>query len=1162
MVRVISVHHFTNQQVLTVEQPTASTVAPPNRLLLALSNHSVEVRDLHLDGEVLFSFPTVDEVAQICHCINGDYVATLESKFNRQNRELNFCRVYINWDSVAALQQSKMNHSGASLGATECGMVQPMRARIAGRVTPTTNQSELGSLEMIEIPVKRNPHLINVCQISGNILIASEKILTIYTFTMKTHDISKLKFIDFEETPMFIEVSFKPIQVEIAENYLACMSSDAMHLMRVVSTSGKCDIVQENDLNESFKFSEDETIDYKKLLEMETSTSSSAPSSCITINLPTIVRENSAVHRHSPFTYSDKELSAYLKTSPTSTPTESSSSSTSSGIDNYQIEHLIQLKLKPIVIDTTQKIVNEEFKTMVLKPLYIDEAVNRNRVNNKQHTTKFAGSLYRNNLHSVACLIATQQEGFMYQFIDAGGHQVVDNCITVYPFTAPVFKVVLEDHFLHALTETGLESYTLRLTHRLCQSLQNDNTCPPVHESVCLVGLRPFIGIEQLLLSNNHLVLLANAETSPTHSCNSSNSSSSTSTWTLYSLELPAPKTIFNDIAIVASSHRLTSAATYCHLMSEAHMILRATLVLYKWTVDESSTKRVKPLRNDASIIDSIEVYKQSCALLADHYIMSRDEKDFKMAPAYYKFAGLQVYDVIKRVKRLQEQANVKNMQGMIYYLKAVLIPAANQPNLSVFNTDGHGNRAKLSEAVLCLFEQHDYDELPMLILKVPLLREYGTDNLIAILSNHTLPVSDERKLALVVLHILKGSGNDAKRYLDDIETNELSRLLLTNWELMFEQLGVKGNPSFSEFATLLTTQRSELISATFACLIEKKTISLGKLLKIFLDHMPSSSDASHYGQVLQNLLEHHFRYYFSKHDATQVVYDRSTHEAMKLLVRSYLSQLQYLSLHNLPANSNNQRDDSTKDKTKDDLHLFSNKRHEYLNKMAPFAVVVTPDGEKHKNGKNDKADSLLKKLQALLCSRTVPNQVLMEINTFLGLNEKLRGRLSLQICIMSVNDAILILANECPQCLLQYARDVFCKPDEWKMLIATIQHKVLSVSHVDAQNRACVYYKKLLKDILTHVAMTMNLESLINVFPQHMDYSTSYILESDDGIPKASSGLEMGDNDVEGENVDILNEIQNYDPYITLCKETMHANQIKKLITATGQQLLCTLNL
>lgn len=64
---------------------------------------------------------------------------------------------------------------------------------------------------------------------------------------------------------------------------------------------------------------------------------------------------------------------------------------------------------------------------------------------------------------------------------------------------------------------------------------------------------------------------------------------------------------------------------------------------------------------------------------------------------------------------------------------------------------------------------------------------------------------------------------------------------------------------------------------------------------------------------------------------------------------------------------------------------------------------------------------------------------------------------------------------------------------------------------------------------------MTMQLEELLQVFPQSLS---------------------------ESEGNEILQEIQNYEPYLIMCKETMHANQIKKLISATGQQLLCTLNL
>lgn len=136
--------------------------------------------------------------------------------------------------------------------------------------------------------------------------------------------------------------------------------------------------------------------------------------------------------------------------------------------------------------------------------------------------------------------------------------------------------------------------------------------------------------------------------------------------------------------------------------------------------------------------------------------------------------------------------------------------------------------------------------------------------------------------------------------------------------------------------------------------------------------------------------------------------------------------------------------------------------------------------------------------------------------------------------------------------------KDRFTKTDEWKFLIATIQQKIIQLSQNAQLKRVCFFYKKILKgiishtyrkkteenntrfffyiDVLTHVATTMKLDELLQVFPQ--------------SLSEANNANE------------ILCEIQDYEPYLIMCKETMHANQIKKLISTTGQQLLCTLNL
>lgn len=76
---------------------------------------------------------------------------------------------------------------------------------------------------------------------------------------------------------------------------------------------------------------------------------------------------------------------------------------------------------------------------------------------------------------STVCLVVTQQEGYLYHFNMRDVHEPSRlqqaACVTVYPFTAPVTAVAMERFVLHALTETGLETYTLRAGHHFISAL-------------------------------------------------------------------------------------------------------------------------------------------------------------------------------------------------------------------------------------------------------------------------------------------------------------------------------------------------------------------------------------------------------------------------------------------------------------------------------------------------------------------------------------------------------------------------------------------------------------------------------------------------------------------------------------------------------------------
>jgi hypothetical protein len=79
--------------------------------------------------------------------VTGNYVVTLEARQGHQGKEFSYARIYANWNTTHTTQQ-------------------PMRARIAGRVTPSSTQGGPPSLEMIELPLKKNPNIVACCQVS------------------------------------------------------------------------------------------------------------------------------------------------------------------------------------------------------------------------------------------------------------------------------------------------------------------------------------------------------------------------------------------------------------------------------------------------------------------------------------------------------------------------------------------------------------------------------------------------------------------------------------------------------------------------------------------------------------------------------------------------------------------------------------------------------------------------------------------------------------------------------------------------------------------------------------------------------------------------------------------------------------------------------------
>lgn len=93
-------------------------------------------------------------------------------------------------------------------------------------------------------------------------------------------------------------------------------------------------------------------------------------------------------------------------------------------------------------------------------------------------------SKHHADMVSVVCLVVTQQEGYLYYFKVHSKPEPSQlqqaACVTVYPFTAPVTAVAMESYVLHALTESGLETYTLRTGCQVASTLDLLNNMPSV----------------------------------------------------------------------------------------------------------------------------------------------------------------------------------------------------------------------------------------------------------------------------------------------------------------------------------------------------------------------------------------------------------------------------------------------------------------------------------------------------------------------------------------------------------------------------------------------------------------------------------------------------------------------------------------------------------
>lgn len=716
----------------------------------------------------------------------------------------------------------------------------------------------------------------------------------------------------------------------------------------------------------------------------------SSTSDPFTVNYPSISLERAGPgHTLSPFILNSPDTEVSIKTT----------SPDSGWSENFAVKNVLRLEIAKESFSS-----RDYFSASILKPLYLQTKENSSCL--KKCILKSDRYKY---LHGITCLICTSQEGYIYHFAAHNLEEFNPTCLTSYTFTAPVTHVALEHTVLHALTEAGLESYTMRIAHHVAKtfinSSESEEICPDVTEPVCLIGLRPFLGIETILSSKKSIVLLAKAENS----------------WTLYSLKLPKPEEIYVDILNAARNHKSTSPTTYRHLLEEAHAIVRLAKDVIRFDTERAlddklnqdifSKSQIFQL-NDKMRSTLDDLYDQSCMLLGDYYIESDSELDWRFSIPYYKMSGLKVNEVLSR-------KSAKNAPGLVLFLTETLL---------AMKSGVEADELFQSHNIVDIIGSETREGLLKLILGSSVLQEYATEKLIKLLESQEY--DDYNRLALILLYTEAGKDDQIEEIIEPVSGVFIEQMILEYPHLLFDDsnINIKKSEtlSFSNFSGALMRWKSNAFAEILTQLINDDTLTLHQIMQVFLEYLPSrvGRDGHDAAAALQYFIEIYLRKHFKLYGINEKkkgVYDFATVEAFKILVRSYLGRLIQSRVYNTI--------DERRKHLSGEIHLFANKRPLYLNKMPPCSknygvdlqveiIEELADSEINKNVRNE-----ILKLQALIASGYLPVECLQEILQFLE-TEEIEGSLSLKsLCNQNTDMVTKILLEQCPQVILFYAK-------------------------------------------------------------------------------------------------------------------------------------------
>ena len=1166
-------HHFSRQDVTQCPAPTASVIAGNSTLILATESQTLEVRDLKDSAKMSHSFQTIDKVCQLLYAPVGNCLFTLEGKRGEKGSSV---RAYMNWYDRkvdnAPIRPRIASRVTPSVGNAEQGasldMIEfPQRdSPLQIAVCPATGNLLVGAANLLII--YRQTFRIHEAT-KAKYVDFQECFHIFHTFLPK--ELSLVEDVvgclsDSEVHVFKIKITDSSSQDEKSLRSISLYSftSDS-------DGSGGQSSMNVDPFAGSVRRNSSEEDSSSVLSEKESGATSTPVASSLAARFLPAAIKNITMRRQQDSESPETPMEGYVgnvKRHPNHFILGQQSPEMKivhlPGIEETQkdvvsvvgtpriMEQSLGPSAPPVHRPTAVKCLmsnggefeaecvvlvhckllkteegHEAFKNLNIKPVYWREfrvkrsgggsATPQHPLQSKEHM----------HLMSLTTCFTSATEGYLFHVpghIRKAGKGCGVQRIATYPFTSPVGRTALEPTLMHALTDTGLETYTLRSGYHTVLEAENlngrTNACPGDSDNpICLVGLRPFLGAKHLMVSGTHLVILADAEVNGKSGGSSveSNNGSSSSKWTLYALSLPSQIDLHRDMMQLANMNKTISPQGYYQLLCEAHMVLRTSFHQLIWKQPQTKNKA----KIEQELRETIDKYQETCLELAFHHVLTLEAKDYKLALPYFRMSGKPISNILVAAKeqwfKSERFIGDQLPPGLLYYIQEVVLkPTAAENTLD----------ANLADEIIDLLGKYSLGTLAELILKSPGFREFKTNKMFqhfrtCLVDKHH-PEAEE-VLAFAVLSVQTGSTEEIshilRKKMSGGDGNVSLSALLIEYNSALLELSEQGD-SFSELALLLRDCLPEMFVEVLVSLIKGNVFSLSLILQLFIGSFVSMSnitgEAAQNAAMLQLFLETYFTEFLNDNPADNDDdvrrLDQEQEQALQTLVRSYLTSL------SVPVRFGDRDIDTD---------MFGT-RQSYLDKLPPF------EGQTNAKESLEDADSpdfwcqnSLLKLQSLLsCSSQLGvSSCYNTVSGYLDMYPDVVGVLSLRVLTLDPAAAIPLLCASHPGVLLLYAKEQKnLTQDHWH-LVLTCLHEHLTGSSDDLNDLMHEAWYSAMQEVLDHLAQTLNLDAFLQVLPG----------------PHSN---------------------EDFQGYIQMCRKNQQAADIQSLIVNTGHKLLSTLTL